>query len=51
VHFLRFEFPAATAAAVRGGARVAVGIDHPACNVEVDPLLPAIAGALAKDLH
>jgi hypothetical protein len=51
VHFLRFEFPAATAAALRGGARVAVGIDHPACGVEVDPLPSAVAGALVKDLH
>jgi hypothetical protein len=51
VHFLRFEFPAATAAALRRGARAAVGIDHPACNVTVDPLPAAVAAALAKDLH
>jgi hypothetical protein len=49
VHWLRFELPAAMQAAVRAGAEITVGVDHPA--YQHSTLLPAaIAAALAKDL-
>ena len=50
VHFLRFELPRATIVALKRGAGLAIGVDHPACTVTV----PAVAGetraALVADL-
>ncbi|MGH8704433.1 MAG: DUF3501 family protein, partial [Burkholderiales bacterium] len=37
VHFLRFEVTAAMRRALRGGARLAIGVDHPAYRAERDP--------------
>lgn len=49
VHFVRFELGVEAAAAVRNGARVRAGIDHPAYHADVE--LPAeIRDSLAKDL-
>jgi hypothetical protein len=49
VHWLRFELPAAMQVAIRAGAEVTVGVDHPAYRHST--LLPAAtAAALAKDL-
>ena len=49
VHWLRFELPAAMQVAIRAGAEVTVGVDHPAYRHSM--LLPAAtAAALAKDL-
>lgn len=49
VHFLRFELDAASLAAVRAGATIRMGIDHPAmpCAVELDA---ASRASLAADL-
>ena len=49
VHFLRFELTPAMAAAVKAGAAIAAGIDHPALQVAVR-LDAAARAALAGDL-
>jgi hypothetical protein len=49
VHWLRFELPAAMQAAVRGGAPVVAGVDHPGYRHRLQ--LPAASvAALARDL-
>ena len=45
VHFLRFEFTAPMIAAMKAGASIRAGIDHPACMVETE-----IAGAVLESL-
>lgn len=50
VHFLRFELEAAMVSAVKGGAAIALGIDHDGYRHAVDPLPPAARDALAQDL-
>ena len=49
VHFLRFELDAASLAAVRAGATIRMGIDHPAmpCAVELNA---ASRASLAADI-
>jgi hypothetical protein len=49
VHFLRFEFAPPMIASFRGGAAVAVGIDHLNYSARVDELAPEVQAALAKD--
>ncbi len=49
VHFLRFQLPAAAIAAIREGAGIRMGIDHPAMNCAVD-LDAASVRSLAADL-
>ena len=50
VHFLRFELPAGLADAVRAGAHIAIGIDHPAYSHRADPAPEAVRASLAADL-
>lgn len=50
VHFLRFELTPDMVRAVRQGAAVAMGIDHPAYTHRVDPIPVATRDALARDL-
>ena len=50
VHFLRFELPPETAAAARGGAPLAFGIDHPEYSHEISPAPEAVRASLAADL-
>ncbi len=50
VHFLRFELTPAMVAAVKGGAAVAIGIDHDNYRHAVDPLPQAVRDSLARDL-
>ncbi|MDD3651299.1 DUF3501 family protein [Immundisolibacter sp.] len=50
VHFLRFELTPAMIAALKGGAPLAAGIDHPNMTVTVDPLPAATRDALVADL-
>ncbi|MGB5103210.1 MAG: DUF3501 family protein [Steroidobacteraceae bacterium] len=50
VHFLRFELTPAMVAAVKGGAAVAIGIDHDNYRHAVDPLPQASRDSLARDL-
>jgi hypothetical protein len=49
VHFLRFELAPAMIASFKGGAAVAVGIDHPNYAARIDELAPEVQGALAQD--
>jgi len=49
VHFLRFELPPAARAALKSGAALAIGIEHPAYRAVV-PVSDATRAALAKDL-
>jgi hypothetical protein len=51
VHFLRFELTPAMIRAVKNGAAVAVGIDHPEYTHKTDPLPPAARDSLAADLQ
>jgi Protein of unknown function (DUF3501) len=49
VHFLRFELDPAMRAALKGGAALAVGIDHPNYRAEA-AVAPAVRDSLAGDL-
>jgi hypothetical protein len=50
VHFLRFELTPAMVAAAKGGAAVAIGMDHDAYRQAIDPLPPPARDALVGDL-
>jgi hypothetical protein len=50
VHFVRFEFPPATRAAVRAGANVRLGCDHPNYPAHVS-ITPETLASLAGDLR
>lgn len=50
VHFLRFELSPAMVEAVKRGAHVAAGADHPAYRQETQ-LAPEVRDALRADLH
>jgi hypothetical protein len=51
VHFLRFELERAMVSALKKGASLAAGIDHPEYATSVQSLDRAIVTALAADLH
>jgi len=50
VHFLRFELTDPMADALKAGAPLAMGIDHPACTVQLDPVPAKVRAALVRDL-
>ena len=50
VHFLRFELTPEIAAAVRAGAAITAGIDHPAYRVEGAALPERVRASLARDI-
>ena len=50
VHFLRFELAPDMVAALKGGAALAVGVDHPACTATIPAVAAATRDALAADL-
>ncbi len=50
VHFMRFELDGGMVAALRGGASLAAGIDHPNCELTVDPVPAAVRDSLIGDL-
>jgi hypothetical protein len=50
VHFLRFDLPPALIEAVKAGAPITIGIDHPALSYRVDPVPEPIRASLAADL-
>ncbi len=50
VHFLRFELSPEMASALRGGADLGIGVDHPACTASIAAVAPATRAALAADL-
>ena len=49
VHFVRFEFDAPMRVALKGGAGLAVGVDHPNYTAAVD-VAPEVRRSLAGDL-
>jgi hypothetical protein len=49
VHFLRFEFTPEQIAAIKSGAAVSVGIDHPSYQYRVESLLEAARQSLSAD--
>ena len=50
VHFMRFELTPGMTKAVKQGAAVAMGIDHPAYTHAVDPIPAATRDSLVRDL-
>jgi hypothetical protein len=50
VHFLRFELDASMVQALKRGAALSVGIDHPQYNVTVEEVSGPVREALAADL-
>ncbi len=50
VHFLRFELTSEMVKAVKQGAAVAMGVDHPDYTYRVDPVPQATRDSLAHDL-
>jgi hypothetical protein len=50
VHFLRFELDEATVAALKRGAALAMGIDHPNYRHELAPVSENVRAALISDL-
>ena len=50
VHFLRFELDASMVQALKRGAGLSMGIDHPQYNVTVDDVKAPVRDALAADL-
>ena len=51
VHFLRFEFSAAAVADLRGGAALAVGVDHPCYRHRTESLPDSVRASLLKDFQ
>ncbi|MCC7040998.1 MAG: DUF3501 family protein [Burkholderiales bacterium] len=51
VHFLRFELTAAMVTALKAGAALGVGVDHPAYQAQVPVLPAATRQALVEDLE
>jgi len=50
VHFLRFELDAAMVAALKAGAALALGVDHPAYRAEIPVLADPQRASLLADL-
>jgi Protein of unknown function (DUF3501) len=50
VHFLRFELDQSMAQALKRGARLSAGIDHPQYNVTVEDVSAPIRDSLVADL-
>jgi hypothetical protein len=49
VHFSRFEFTADMITAIKNGAAIAMGSDHPNYNYRVDEIDPETQGSLMED--
>lgn len=50
VHFLRFELTRAMVSALKDGAALSIGVDHPQCSAALDPVADATRKALIADL-
>jgi hypothetical protein len=50
VHFLRFEVERAASQALKQGARLAIGIDHPHYRATIEDFDPAVRSSLLADL-
>ena len=51
VHFLRFELTPAMVAALKDGATLRAGVDHPACTVRVEAVPEVLRESLIADLE
>lgn len=51
VHFLRFELAAEMIAALKRGAALTVGVDHPEYRARVEPVAALVRDALVNDLR
>jgi hypothetical protein len=51
VHFLRFELKSEMIAALKRGAALTVGVDHPEYRARVEAVAPAVRASLVSDLH
>jgi hypothetical protein len=51
VHFLRFELERAMVQALKKGARLALGIDHPQYRVTLEEVTAAVTASLVADLR
>lgn len=51
VHFVRFELSVAMIQALKGGAELSVGVDHPECTLTLSPLSEPTRKALLADLN
>ncbi len=51
VHFLRFELTAPMVAALKAGAEIALGVEHPAYTATAERLPTATKSSLLKDLR
>ncbi|MFZ5555341.1 MAG: DUF3501 family protein [Pseudomonadota bacterium] len=50
VHFLRFELDPNMVRALKGGASLSMGVDHPVYSASVDPVDPSVRASLVNDL-
>ena len=50
VHFLRFELTPGMVSALKSGAALAIGVDHPQYSSALDPVAEATRNALVADL-
>ena len=50
VHFLRFELDAGMRSRLGQGARLAIGVEHPAYRATLDPVPAEVRAALAQDM-
>lgn len=51
IHFLRFELPVEAVKALRAGAALALGVDHPKQKIRVDHIPETLHESLLADLH
>ena len=51
VHFLRFELDKAMVQALKDGAQLAIGVDHPQYKVAADPVDSGVRASLVGDLR
>jgi hypothetical protein len=51
VHFLRFELTPEMVTAVKQGAAISMGIDHPSYSYAVEPIAQNVRDSLAEDLR
>ena len=51
VHFLRFELDDSSRRALKSGAAIALGIDHPSYDYATDPVPEPVRAALAADIE
>ena len=51
VHFLRFELTAGMIGALKQGAALSMGVDHPRYHASLDPIPPTVRASLLRDLQ